>query len=110
MFDLGVTVSANLSLARWWRQWTSCAIHENIASLQLVLVTARSDLDTTRNLLVIIIMIKVISIPLFAFYIFALFGFGAEARKAYGEALSLKMLRLYNIAAYTHGTLDSSAI
>jgi Pheromone A receptor len=77
-------------------EWaTPLPLTENIASLQTVLAFARSDLDTydisgtTR---------AAISMPLLAFYVFAWFGLGEEARRAYGEAL----LKLGHLIGVTH--------
>ena len=81
----GVWDQINSVLVSEWDTPTPLA--ENIASLQIVLVKARSDLDAESNNQAANTMSNAIFTPLLAFYIFAWFGFGGEARKAYGEAL-----------------------
>ena len=75
---------------------TPTSLADNIASLQMVLVKTRSYLDTVPDNQAANTMVQAILAPSFAFYIFAWFGFGAEARKAYGEAL-LKLGRLVGV-------------
>jgi hypothetical protein len=83
-------------------EWTSpTSVAENIASLQLVFAKARPDLDTTsKDYAASITRVRII-VPLLAFYVFAWFGFGAEARKVYGEAL-LKLGRLIRVVPREH--------
>jgi hypothetical protein len=66
---------------------TPASLAENIASLQRVFVSVRSDVDTKLKNSAFDPTSKVIFTPLLAFYIFAWFGLGAEMRKAYAEAL-----------------------
>jgi hypothetical protein len=77
---------------------TPTPLTENIASLQIVLVKVRSDVDTTTATGT---TRTAIFTPLLAFYVFAGFGLGAEARKAYGEAL-LKLGRFIGVTLREH--------
>jgi Pheromone A receptor len=78
-------------------EWdTPISLAKNIASLQVVLVNARSELDTTSSFDAGGATRTAIFMPLLAFYMFAWFGFGEEVRKAYVEAL-LKLGHLIGV-------------
>jgi hypothetical protein len=84
-------------------EWTSPAsVAENIASLQLVFARARADLDTTSQGYAASVMRMLIIVPLLSFSVFAWFGFEAEARKVYGEAL-LKLGRMIGVMPRERG-------
>jgi Pheromone A receptor len=79
-----------------WSALTSLA--ENIASLQIVITKARSDVPADINAS---LTMEAITAPLLAFYHFAWFGLGEEARKAYVEAL-LKLGRPISATLRAH--------
>jgi Pheromone A receptor len=80
-------------------EWsTPTSIDENIASLQIVIAKARSDWSADLN--ANMTRYSIIT-PLLAFYHFAWFGLGEEARKAYVEAL-LKLGRPISATLRAH--------
>jgi hypothetical protein len=82
-------------------EWaTQTFVAENIASLQILLVEAKSDIDVSNDSTASA-MRTAILMPLFAFYHFAWFGLDAEIRKAYMEAL-LKLGRLISATLRAH--------
>jgi len=100
-------ISIPLSVYCAWNQisawltyeWpTPTSLAENIASLQIVLVLTRSDLDTANGGTD---SVGAFFHPLLTFYFFAWFGFEVEARRAYREAF-LKLGRLIGVMLRVH--------
>jgi hypothetical protein len=83
-------------------EWvTPTPLTENIASLQIVLVAVRSDVDTAWKTTATGATRTAIFTSLLTLYVFAGFGLEAEARKAYGEAL-LKLGRFIGVTLREH--------